>query len=70
MALPDISGLTDAELHALIEAVRSERMKRTIASEADERITELLENAKAFGVSRQAAVTFLTNMLNKVYPSA
>lgn len=67
MALPDLSTLSDVELRDVARSLRHEQMRRSLASEAERVLDELLRNAKAYGVTKPQAVAFLARVVNAVY---
>ena len=69
MAALDVSGLTDADLTDTFEAAKRERLKRAQFHDTEVYIKNALEAAKAVGVTKAQVSTFLTRLVNEVYPA-
>lgn len=67
MPIPDLSGLTDAELAELQGKAMKERGKRQQDNELAEAATNLINQARNIGYSKTVVQTFLKKVIDDVY---
>jgi hypothetical protein len=67
MAIPDLSGLTDADLQELQKKAGEEQFKRTQNAQIQNAANDLITQAKFAGYTKTQVKTYLSNLIDSIY---